>query len=353
MKSGFKLLIFLFVLIGGYLYIPRYIAGDAPRCVDGKLSDIAEEVTSIPLTFPAGYNPGRIHSVQKDDDHLFVLCDHVLFHFNKNGDYLGKISIHKAGTETISVTHFTLNTGNKELVAIGNNQIAYVYDYNGVLIQAKDLKDLKQNGSKTKLLSLAYYNNQYWATTEQVIPDKTETRIEKKLCGFTQQLQPLTEKTLCQADLGRFYMAGYFDPQVAVWGGGMYVYSPSLCTDSLVQDTLYLIGTNQLEAERFQTEQTATVLPLQLSDRFLISSYSNTLHADTCYTYCFDRRNNIAYFAKGGLVDDYYQTGRIAEFHPLDIQCKNYYFCRKQTAPAGTAYSSNSTVTLYLVKLEA
>ncbi len=350
MKSGFKFLIFLFVLIAGYLYIPRYIAEDAPRCVDGKLSDIAEEVSSIPLAFPEGYNPGSIHSVQKDGDHLFVLCDHVLFHFNKSGDFLGKISIHKAGTETISVTHFTLNPGVKELVAVGNNQIAYIYDYNGVLIQAKDLK---QNGSQTKLLSLAYYNNQYWATTEQVIPGKTETKIEKKLCGFTQQLQPLTEKKLCQADLGRFYMEGYFDPQVAVSEGCMYVHSPSLYSDSLVQDTLYLIGTNQLEAERFQTEQTAAVLPLQLSDRFLISSYSNTLDVDTCYTYCFDRKNNIAYFAKGGLVDDYYQTGRIAEFHPLDIQCRNYYFCRKEAAPSGTAAGSNSTVTLYLVKLEA
>lgn len=350
MKSGFNLLIILFVIITSYLYILRSITGDATRCVEGKLSDVAEEVSCIPLAFPAGFNPGRIHSVQKDGDHLFVLCDYVLFHFNKSGKFLGKISIHKAGTETISVTHFTLNTGNKELVAVGNNQIAYIYDYNGVLIQAKDLK---QNDLQIKLLNLSYYNNQFWATTEQVVTDQTETKIEKKLCGFTQHLQPLGEKTLCQADLGRFYMAGDFDPQVAVSGGDMYVHSPSLCTDSLVQDTLYLIGSNQLEPDRFQTEQTATILPLRLSGRFLISSYCNTSDADTSYTYCFDRKKNIAYFSEGGLIDDYYQTGHIAELRPLDIQCNNYYFCRKQATPAGTDTGNNTSVSLYLVKIEA
>ena len=351
MKSGFKFLLFLFVLTIGYLYIPWYIAQNAPRCVDGKLSDIAEEVSSIPLAFPAGYNPHRIHSVQKDGNDLFVLCDHILFHFDKSGACLGKISIHKAGIETISVTHFTLNTVGKQLVAIANNQIAYFYDYNGVLIK---VKDLKASLPDTKLLHLSYYNEQLWATTEQVVPGETTPRIEKRLCGFTTELQQTSHKTLCQADLGRFYLAADFDPQVAVSEGNMYAYSPSLCTDSLVQDTLYLIESNQLDAELFQTEQTAKILPLRLSNRFLISSYNNTQDADTCYTYCFDRRNNIAYFAKGGLVDDYYQTGRIAEFKPLDIQGKNYYYCSITTpSAAATTPSNNTRVTLYLVKLEA
>lgn len=352
MKLSFKVLLLLFVVITGYYCLPLYLIESAPGCMDGKLSDIAKEVASITLKFPDNYNPKNITSVQKDGKDLFVQCNHELFHFNTRGECLGKISIAKAGKEIMPISQFTINPVDKQLIVIRKNKMAYFYGYSGVLLR---IKNLAETFSGTKLLHIAFYNKELWITTEQLTANGKETFVQKKLCQYTTDFQPISSKILCQADLGRFYLAANFDPEIAVSKGNIYVHSPSLNPDTLVQDTLYLIETNQLTANRFDNEQTAKILPLRISERFLISNYYNGSNEVTNYTFCYDRKKNIAYSSKGGLKDDYFNAGRIADIRPLDISNSTFYFCRK-TQPeriASGQHNTNPSVTLYLIKLEA
>ena len=170
---------------------------------------------------------------------------------------------------------------------------------------------------------MAYYNNHLWTTIDLVNSEnKQAPSIEQWLYKFDLYFNEVGKRKLDVADLGRMDINYKTGTEIAVKDGHVYVQAPSLQPAHILNDTLYLINSNQLTI----TEDYAKILPLQIGTRFLISTHYDPTLPERSYTFCYDQRRTKAYHVQGGLDDNFYKTGKILELQSIDLQSNTYCY---------------------------
>ena len=111
--------------------------------------------------------------------------------------------------------------------------------------------------------------------------------------------------------------------EIAVKDGHVYVQAPSLQPAHILNDTLYLINSNQLAI----TEDYAKILPLQIGTRFLISFTTILLYRNVAIHFLLrPTKRTKVYHVQGGLDDNFYKTGKILELQSIDLQSNTYCY---------------------------
>lgn len=291
---------------------------------EGALSDVAEKVTAISLETQADCKLSEVQMVKSDDDNIFLVSDRQLYHFNRTGKFLGQITDRRQ----IALTDYVVDPVHDCLIVIGSQCEVCYYTYDGQLLSQSILP---QETSWKTFGRMAYHDGHLWTTIDRIQEDKGNRPVlEQWLYQFDLNFQEVGKRKLNAADLGRMDLAHKPQPRIAVSNGNVYVQTPSLQPAYLLDDTLYLINSNQLHI----TEDYATILPLQIGARILVSTLHNPASPEQSYTFCYDQEKTEAYNVQGGLEDDFYHTGKIPELQTLGISGNTYCYYKSGEALA-------------------
>lgn len=351
MRKSFSLLfITLIVLYGWVGYQVIRNTGLPPCQPEGSLSDVAEEVIAIPLETNGHCLLKKIKMVKRDRDDIFLVSNRQLYHFNSSGQFLGQITAHRpeAG-KPFEVADYAVDPVHDRLIVIGTGHEVCHYDYDGRLL-ARSV--LPQDASWRTFGRMAYYDNHLWATIDLVNSENRQApTIEQWLYQFDLGLNEVGKRKLNVADLGRMDINHKAGPEIAIKDGHVYVQAPSLQPAHILNDTLFLISSNQLVI----TEDYAKILPLQIGTRFLVSTNYNPAQPKHSYTFCYDQREAKAYNVQGGLEDNFYKTGKIPELQSIDLLGNTYCYCKsgKELAHSFPDRANEGNPVLFIVKMKA
>lgn len=327
------------------------------------LSDIASEVVAIPLETPGRYRISQIEQVKRDGNHLFVVSNRKLFHYNRQGKFLNPIDTPE---DSLYVRDYVVDTDNRQLLVLDYRQSIHYYTYTGEHIDTKYLGKHPWN----TLYRLAYFDKHLWATAETFLPDPdnpSRQRIEKWLYRFDLSLNTIEGSPVEKVDLGRPDYSCGFQPEIGVINNKVYVHCLSMQPDYLLRDTLHLINNHLLEpplrngglTEALSGEEGLQAypirqLPVRLHHRFLIASSCNSTDKDLNYIFCYDREEREAYKLPDGFRDNFYETGYVADMHPLSLYSDEYYYCKKgSNLPSALPGTCDETPILFILRLKA
>ena len=317
-----------------------------------SLSDVAEEVTAIPLETTDSCKLSHVRLIKRDGDNLFLVNKRQLYHFSNSGKFINQITYCTLDhPNNILVADYVIDPVHKQLIVMDEEQNAHYYNYQGNFLGKINLSD---NRPWNSLIKLTYYDHHIWATAERTVERKeynNQKFLEQWLYKFDTIFNEVESRKLNSVDLGRFSLNRELCPEVAVANEKIYVQSPSLQPEELLQDTLYLISRNKLNI----TNEYSDILPLRIGSRFLVSTYYNPNAANMNYTYCFDLKKNYSYNVKGGLEDNFYGTGQIAELQAMDVHSNYYCYCKmgEEVEKAFPGRTENDNPVLFIVKLKA
>lgn len=322
MRKTFTILFLAIVVLYSWFGYQSIANQEELNCqMEGTLSEIAEEVIAIPLETNTHCRLEQIGSIKRDKEHIFLVSNQQLYHFNREGKFLGKIT---NSQKPIEVIDYVIDPTHSCLIVIGKNKEVHYYDYAGQLLAQRTLP---QNASWKTFGHLAYYNHYLWATIDLInTEDEHAVTVEQWLYKFDLNFREIDKRKLEAADLGRININHRPNPEISISPNGqVYVQAPSLQPSQILNDTLYLISTKQLTI----TEGYSKILPVKIGARFLISLYHNPLSAESSYTFCYDQRKTKAYNIQGGLKDNFYMTGEIQTLQPMDIYNQIYCYYQK------------------------
>ena len=100
--------------------------------------------------------------------------------------------------------------------------------------------------------------------------------------------------------------------EIAVKDGHVYVQAPSLQPAHILNDTLYLINSNQLTI----TEDYAKILPLQIGTRFLISTHYDPTLPERSYTFVTTNEEQKPITCKEDWMTTFTRQARFSNFNP-------------------------------------
>lgn len=352
MKRAFLLLVLL--LCVAYLKESYELINDTKTIESsnkGVLSDIAQEVIAIPLETNNRCLLSHAKQIRRDGNHLFLLNKYQLYHFTCSGKFVNQITfLDSSHPNALKVTDYVVDPVNKQLIILDEEQNVHYYGYDGRLI-AKIA--LPPHHPWQQLLKLSYYDRYIWATADQLTKNSESSGscLEQWLYKFDMAFRPIEARKLAPAELGRSQICYSFNPEMAVANRQVYVHAPSIDPDRLLQDTLYLISRNALTI----TENNASILPLRINKRFLISTYYNPVELQKSYTFCFDREENKSYTVREGFEDNFYHTGRIGELQAMDVSNSSYCYYKsgEEVRKAFPERKENDNPVLFIVKLKA
>lgn len=295
----------------------------------GNLSDIAEEVVAIPLQTADGTRIEKARNIRQEGQNMFLISNNILYRFNRNGAFICRIT----NPEDILVAGYVVNPAQKQLIVLGNTDDIFYYSYGGKLLGKKKLKsDLPDR----RMLSVSMHKGHIWSIEEKVSRSDSlpETAcIEREVVKYDTSFHPLEVRKLVHADLGRPQcLPACFAPQLSVTEdtGALYAYEAPSRPEHLVRDSLYLRHRMEAENSLFP-EQEVALFPVRFGKRLWISSYRSKEPDGQDYTFCYDTLKNESWEVKGGLADNFYQTGRISRLEPLDLYGNRYSFCKAST----------------------
>ena len=351
MRKTFNLLFICLIALYGWIGYQVIHTTDLPQCQpEGSLSDVAEEVIAIPLKTNGHCSLNKIKMIKRDREDIFLVSDRQLYHFNSSGQFLGQITAHLPGTrQPVELVDYAVDPVHDRLVVIGTGHEVYYYDYDGQLLFQSILP---QDASWKTFGHMAYYNNHLWTTIDLVNSEnKQAPSIEQWLNKFDLYFNEVGKRKLDVADLGRMDINYKTGTEIAVKDGHVYVQAPSLQPAHILNDTLYLINSNQLTI----TEDYAKILPLQIGTRFLISTHYDPTLPERSYTFCYDQRRTKAYHVQGGLDDNFYKTGKILELQSIDLQSNTYCYYKsgKELAYSFPDLTNKDNPVLFIVKMKA
>lgn len=351
MKRTFSLLFTVFIVVYVWTGYQAIREGHVHSLSKGSLSDIAEEVTAIPLETGAHCRLQKIRQIKRDGEDIFLVSDRQLYHFNSSGKFLGQITAHcpQAGKRSIEVVDYVVDPIRNRLIVIGNGREVHHYDYDGQLLS---LNTLPQDASWKTFGNMAYFDDRLWVTVDLVNSgDGQVPAIEQWLYTFDLDFREIDRRKLKAADLGRMDIDCKPNPEIGVSNGHVYVQSLTLQPTHILEDTLYLIRSNKLEIE----DNCTTILPLRIGTRFLMSVYCDPIATDRSYTFCYDRLKTKAYNVQGGLDDNFYRTGKVPELQPMDVYNNTYCYCKSGKAVAHSFPERTDTdnPVLFILKIKA
>ncbi|MBR5296942.1 MAG: 6-bladed beta-propeller [Parabacteroides sp.] len=333
MRKAFTFLFSSIIILYGWLGYNLIRNQQLPSCQSSaKLSDIAEEVIAISLETHHNCKLKQIDLIKRDKEHIFLVSNQQLFHFHSSGKFLGVIT-----PQGIVVTDYTIAPTHKCLIVIGTNKEVHYYDYDGQLLGKRFLpiEDSWQTFGQ-----IAYHDNHLWATIDLVNKNlNQQTVLEQWLYKFDLNLRVVEKRKLEVADLGRININYSPNPKIKTYNGNIYVYATDPQQTHILNDTLYLINSKQLNI----TDNYSKILPIQIGSRFLITSSCDPIEQN--YIFCYDQQQRKAYQIKNGLEDNYYMTGIISKLQPLDLNGQTYYYLKSNK-------ETDDNPILYIIKMK-
>lgn len=332
----------------------KQLTAEAPvTCaLAGNLSDVAEEVIAIPLETNNRCLLQHARMVKRDGNHIFLINKRQLYHFDRSGKFINQITYCMTEHENnILVSDYVIDPIRKQLIVMDDEQNAHYYTYDGQFLGKLNTRN---NHSWTAINRLSYYDHHLWVTAEQIVkrPEQGNRQcLEQWLYKLDTTFNEVEARKLTPTELGRFTLGRALSPEIAVANENVYVQSPSLQPDLLLQDTLYLISQNQLDI----TGTYSSILPVRLGGRFLVSTYYNPGSTDNNYIFCFDQKKNKAYNIKGGLEDNFYGTGKVMDLQAMDVYSQSYCYSKtgKEARIAFPDRKETDNPVLFIVTLKA
>lgn len=325
MKRAFTfLLLILAVLYTCESYNTYLSAYQLPERFRGLLSDIASQVAAITLQPAMGTKIDQARNIQTDKENLFLIHNHTLYRYNHKGEFVCRVT----DPTRIEVADYLIDPAARQLIVLGNEDDVFYYTFHGEL---KETKKLQNDLRDRKFLSLSLYNDRIFTIEENTFfcPDTQEYLVDKEVVTYDTSFRKITSRQLAPIDMGRTqYLIGLNHSRLCVDQdtGHVFVYDPSPRPEYLLQDTLFLSYSWKENMRKALREQTIPVVPVLPAGDFMISSYPWHANKDENYTFCFDRKTRTHKQIKGGLKDDFYQTGRIDDLQPIGLGSRTFCF---------------------------
>ena len=318
------------------------------REVADSLSDISQMITAIPLETNPNCRLSNVKQVQQANTDIFIQSGNDIYRFNNQGTFINRITSNNHN----KISKFVVNPDNQHIIVLDSLNLIHTYSFDGNRLFTEDAETGLPGQT---ILDVTYHDHYLWAVTSILSVDN---RFEKWLYKLDLSFQPLEGARLATADFGRFYLEGIFTSELYVADQKVYVYSPFSFKETLLQDTLYLISSGQLNKEQlYPSRETgndfpAYTIPFRLGKRYLVASWQANESADANYLYCFDRKTNKT-FNLNGFKDDFFKTGIVKDLHPLDPYNQEYYFYKsgKDVSVSFPDRDENANPVLFFVKL--
>jgi hypothetical protein len=327
-KGCFLLLTIVFLIYGyqGYKVIETYSTDDIKIKQSAKLSDIAGHVMPVPLETPDSGSMRNIKHVRKDGDNLFLLSENRLLRFDTGGNFINRIASDIKDENNVFIVGYALHTNMRRILVIDSQRNISKYDYNGNLISKTEIKH-----SWHKLTAITFHNGYLWTTVETLVKENKQPAsylIMHDLYQLDADMNELSKTTLNFAIAGRNKI---FDrPCVSALFAdedGIYAYSQPYETEHLLEDTLHIIQQKQFPLLYSGANYgMARIYPIRKGKRYFMSTCNSP--DNNHLTFCYDNANYTAYLLPKGFKDDFFETGYIADFQPLDIYNNSYYFIK-------------------------
>lgn len=354
MKRALSLLLLVIALVYARQGYEIYrLNQQATVALNGTLSDIAEELVAIPLKTPGDTSIEYARYIRQEGNNLFLINNDVLYRFTREGDFVCRIT----NPEEIRVAGYVLNQANRELIVLGNADDIFYYTYDGEL---KSRKKLHRTTASSRMQSLALINDQIWTVEEELCKDEDtmQTVVRRKVVTYNTSFYPLYEQAIRPVDVGRDrLLPGAGVPQLCLDSdtGQVYAYTPDMHPDDLLRDTLFLMGTWKRQFEEGRASATVPLCPVRTGARFWIASQATRSEQDARYTFCYDTHTRTYCQVKGGLQDDVYHTGRVADLEAMDAVNQTYAFCRSGEAvkKAFPERKADDNAVVFILKLKA
>ncbi len=327
-KSCFSLLALLFLIYAyqGYKVVETYTNDRIKIKTSGKLSDITEKVLSVPLETPDTGAIRNVQRVRKDGNHLFLLSDNRLLHFDIHGKFIGQIAGEINDENETQIITYVLNTDTKRIIAIDSQRNISTYDYANNLLSKKQLEHPWQ-----RLTAFAFHNGYLWASAETYAKDQDQPdtiQIKHDLYQLDAEMNEIARQTLHIAATGReSIFTGPCVAELLADEEGVYAYSPPSDMKYLLEDTLH-IAERKKNPSLYPEKHTgmACIYPVRKGIRHTMSTCNN--HTGQHFTFCYDHEKFTAYILPNGFKDDFFETGFITNFQPMDMYNKSYCFIK-------------------------
>lgn len=352
MKRTFILLFSLLVVLyakQGYEFLTSDQSRESGVCrLTGYLSDIAEEVTAIPLQQSREYNIRYAKQVRKEGNNLFLVCNETLYRFNRQGELVSVIT----NPEMMRVSGYIIDHRTQELIVFGNEDDIHYYTFDGKLVERKKLRN---NLTGERICSVAMHNNQIWTTEACQIhhPDTNQTSLEILAVKYDTNFNPLEREKIDSAELGREpSLATHYESEFSLnpQNGQIQLYTPPLSPEYLLSDSLYLVN-HPTE----QQSDSLTSYPTRMGSRFWIAACEKNCQPLQNYLFCYDTYTNQAWQLTEGFTDNYYHTGQVKSLRPMGIDNRHYYFCQSGASLAHSfpTEAQKDELVVFIVKMKA
>ena len=313
-----------------------------------SLSDISSMTTAIPLETNTTCRLTDLKQIKQSNANLFIWSENDIYRFDRKGMFINRIT----GNNCTRICKFTVNPDSQHIIVLDSLNLVHTYSFGGNLLFTEDAEAGLPGQT---ILDITYHDHSLWAVTSTISVDN---HFEKWLYKLDLAFRPLEGSRLATVDLGRFYLEGNFPSELYVADQKVYVYSPFSFKETLLQDTLYLIASGQLNQERLYPYQEigndfpAYTIPFRLGKRYLLASWQTNETAGANYLYCFDRKTNKT-FNLNGFKDDFFKTGIVKDLRPLDPYNQEYYFFKsgKDVSASFPERDENANPVLFFVKL--
>ena len=321
-----------------------YFTSDESEEVD-SLSAIAQTITAIPLETNAQCILTELKQVKTAQSNIFIRSGNEIFCFNRSGLFINKISVDNHA----QIYKYTVDPDNRQVIVLDSLSLIHYYNYDGTPLF---IKDAETSLPGETILDLTYHDHFLWAVTKKVSDNKI---IETWMYKLDITFGLLEGSQLANVNLGRFYLAGSFTSELYVTNNKVYVYSPSSAKETILQDTLHLVSSGQLNPGQlfpYKHDFPAYSIPLILGKRYLLASYRTNVLESANYLFCYDTKTNQS-FNMTGFRDDFFHTGIIKDLQPADIYSREYYFSKsgKDVLSAFPERKENDNPVLFFVQL--
>lgn len=306
-----------------------------------RLSAIADRVTAVPLETNAECSIDRPEKVICSGRDIFVLCNNLIYRFNRNGAFQNSVSLQSDGR----ILDYTVHPQLQQLIVLDRFRHVHFYTFDGV---ERRQEDLSAPTGKLALKHIACYSNALWFTFERLSPENV---FENGLLRFDLADRNVEYFDLPDVDLGRSSVHRHFAPEFAVSENTPYVYSPFAERDNILRDTLYLLAHEAFDSDS-RAETPFCIYPVRIDRRYLIASYGENTARQSNFLFVFDRNSRTS-FEMNGFRDDFFDTGVVTDIRPLNTNGREYYFYKtgKDAAKPFPERDERDNPVLFFVRL--
>ena len=343
-----KKLPFLLLSLAIISCVPRekqtFTSDDNSEKVD-SLSTIAELITAIPLETNPLCKLTDLQQVKTAQSIFFILSGNDIYCFNYAGSFINKISVENH----IRIYKYAIDVDNQHIIVLDSLSMIHFFAYDGTPLYTKEPEAAL---AEHTLLDLAYHDHSLWVVTQKVADNNA---IEKWMYKLDLACRPLEGTQIATADLGRFYLDMISTSELYVADNKVYVYTPVSHKETILQDTLYLVSSGQLNRGQLfpnNHDFPAYSLPVRLSKRYLLTSYQTNESESANYFFCYDTKTNQS-FNMNGFRDDFFNTGIVKELLPLNQNNQEFYFCKsgKDVSVSFPERDEDSNPVLFVIRL--